>query len=52
MIGNAIQRDGVRKELPRIALNRQVLFYYLYFLFFFFFRGNYINPTGVRPKPY
>lgn len=36
MIGNAIQRDGVRKELPRIALNR----------------GNYINPAGVRPKPY
>ncbi|CAF3144763.1 unnamed protein product [Rotaria sp. Silwood2] len=23
IIGNAIQRDGVRKELPRIALNRQ-----------------------------
>jgi len=36
MIGNTVQRDGVRKELPRIALNR----------------GNYINPTGVRPKPY
>ncbi|UJR30247.1 hypothetical protein I4U23_017785 [Adineta vaga] len=37
MIGNvAGQRDGVRKELPRIALNR----------------GNYNNPTGVRPKPY
>ena len=24
MLGNPIQRDGVRKELPRIALNRQV----------------------------
>ncbi len=30
MVGNAIQRDGVRKELPRIALNRQVFFFYLF----------------------
>jgi len=55
MIGNAIQRDGVRKELPRIALNRQVFFIYLFIfilLYLFFYRGNYINPTGVRPKPY
>lgn len=36
MIGGIAQRDGVRKELPRIALNR----------------GNYMNPAGVRPKPY
>ncbi|CAF4525867.1 unnamed protein product [Rotaria sp. Silwood1] len=33
---NAFQRDGVRKELPRVALNR----------------GNSTNPVGVRPKPY
>jgi hypothetical protein len=33
MIGSAIQRDGVRKELPRIALNRQVLFYLVIYLY-------------------
>jgi hypothetical protein len=26
MIGNPGQRDGARKELPRIALTRQVIF--------------------------
>ncbi|CAF4460217.1 unnamed protein product, partial [Rotaria magnacalcarata] len=25
VISNAFQRDGVRKELPRVALNRYVL---------------------------
>jgi hypothetical protein len=37
MIGNPVQRDGVRKELPRIALNRQVLLSYLYFFFIILF---------------
>ncbi|CAF1099870.1 unnamed protein product [Rotaria sordida] len=36
IMNNALLRDGVRKELPRIALNR----------------GNSTNPVGVRPKPY
>jgi len=36
MMNNALQRDGVRKELPRIALNK----------------NNYVNTVGIRPKPY
>ncbi|CAF4197528.1 unnamed protein product [Rotaria socialis] len=36
VMSNAFQRDGVRKELPRVALNR----------------GNAAYPAGVRPKPY
>jgi hypothetical protein len=30
MVGNPVQRDGVRKELPRIALTRYVSLFFLY----------------------